>query len=286
MLRSLLALLLVAAVAAACTRNEAAETPPVVRADTAGTVIPYALGRPDVAFALPPVLREISGLTALGPDRLGAVQDEEGLLFVLDTRTGTIIERYPFAGHGDYEGVEAVGDTVWVIESDGTLYEVTGLAAGAPATVRHGTSLHSRCDAEGLGYDAAGHRLLIACKTEAGPELSGVRAIYAFDLRKKRLSGGPVLLLDRRPLDANGTSFKPSALAVHPRTSELYVLSASRRALAVFAPDGALTAAVALPSGRYPQPEGITFLPDGTLFIASEGGHGAATLLRFAETPP
>jgi hypothetical protein len=38
----------------------------------------------------------------------------------------------------------------------------------------------------------------------------------------------------------------------------------------------------ALPAALYPQPEGIAFLPDGTLFISNEGPSGAATLLRFA----
>jgi uncharacterized protein YjiK len=38
---------------------------------------------------------------------------------------------------------------------------------------------------------------------------------------------------------------------------------------------GTLRAAV------HPQPEGLTFLPDGTLLVASEGGNGAATLSAY-----
>src|SRR5690606_12950279 len=187
------------------------------------------LGRPDVAFALPPALAGVSGLTPLGPDRLGAVQDGDGVLFVLDPRTGTIVSRHPFGNSGDYVGVEAVGDTVWVLQDNGTLHEIAGATGAGPARRQHATPLRSRCDPEGLGYEPASHRLLIACKAEAGPELAGVRVIYAFDLRKKRLSGRPAILFDRRPLDAHGTSFKPSALAVHPRTEQIYVLSAGRR---------------------------------------------------------
>ncbi|HLT48393.1 MAG TPA: SdiA-regulated domain-containing protein [Rubricoccaceae bacterium] len=281
-------LLLPLALLAACAGDRAADSPPPAqaRADSAAAAVPYRLGRPDVAFALPPALAGVSGLTPLGPDRLGAVQDGDGVLFVLDPRTGTIVSRHPFGNSGDYVGVEAVGDTVWVLQDNGTLHEIAGATGAGPARRQHATPLRSRCDPEGLGYEPASHRLLIACKAEAGPELAGVRVIYAFDLRKKRLSGRPAILFDRRPLDAHGTSFKPSALAVHPRTEQIYVLSAGRRALAVLDPDGRLAAAVALPSGRYPRPEGMAFLPDGTLFIANEGDGGVATLLRFAETTP
>jgi uncharacterized protein YjiK len=245
--------------------------------------LPYRLGAPDTTFTLPPALREVSGLTALGPDRLGAVQDEDGVLYVLDPRAGTIAGRHRFHDGGDYEGVEAVGDTVWVLQSNGTLHELDGATGASPARGAYETSLRSRCDAEGLGYDPAHRLLLIACKEEPGLELAGVRAIYAFGLREKRLFERPVFLLDRRPLDADGTAFKPSALAVHPRTGALYVISSARKALAVLDREGHLVAAVALPGRLYRQPEGLAFLPDGTLFIANESGNGAATLLRFSE---
>ena len=261
-----------------------APLPPEAHAATAAA-IPYALDRPDAAFALPPELQEISGLTALGDAHLGAVQDEDGVLYVLDRETAQVVARHPFHDDGDYEGIEAVGEAVWVLRSDGTLYEVTERPDGTRARTRYGTPLGRACDAEGLGYDAAGGRLLIACKEEPGPELGRVRAIYGFALGQKRLSSPPAALLDRRRLDGAG-SFKPSAVAVHPRSGRIYVISSVRKALAVLEPDGRLVAALALPDRLYPQPEGLAFFPDGTLFIASEGGAGAATLLRFSEVTP
>lgn len=255
--------------------------------------LPYRLDAPDAAFALPDRLREISGLTVLEGGHLGAVQDEDGVLFVLDAATGAVTAEHRFHDAGDYEGVERVGDRVWVLQSDGTLFEIRNATADAPERTRHETPLHRRCDAEGLAYDAPNARLLIACKEDPGPELTDVRAIYAFDLRAKRLSERPVFVLDRRALDrpprrggAAGAAFKPSALAVHPTSGRIYVLSSARKALAVLSPEGTLLEAVALPERLYPQPESLTFLPDGTLFIASEGESGDATLLRFAEATP
>lgn len=286
MIRPLLALCLSAGLLTAC-RGDTPDAPPPDEAFAAvAAAIPYRLDQPEAAFALPDVLLEVSGLTALGSDRLVAVQDEDGVLFVLSREDGAVLAEVPFADGGDYEGVEAIGDTVWVLESDGTLYEVADLAAGRPATVRYETSVPGGCDAEGLGYDPAGDRLLIACKEEPGPELPDTRAIYAFALREKRLSERPAFLLDRTRLDADSRSFKPSALAVHPQTGDVYVLSAVRRALAVLGRDGALAAALTLPVHLYRQPEALAFFPDGTLVIASEGAGGAATLLRFSPATP
>jgi uncharacterized protein YjiK len=282
MVRLLLTFSLALGALTACTRSGGEQTR---EAAPAAEAVRYRFGEPDTVFTLAPALREISGLTPLGPDRLCAVQDEDGVLYVLDPQTGAITERRRFDGAGDYEGVEVVGDTVWVLQSNGTLHEVTDALSGEPTRVAHETSLRSRCDAEGLGYHAARHLLLIACKEDPGLELSAVRAIYAFDLREKRLFERPAFLLDRRPLDADGTSFKPSALAVHPRTGEVYVVSSVRKALAILDREGGLVAAIALPGRLYRQPEALTFLPDGTLFIANEGGDGAATLLRFSEVP-
>ena len=52
--------------------------------------------------------------------------------------------------------------------------------------------------------------------------------------------------------------FNPSAIAVHPKTSEIYVLSATDRLLAVFANQN-LTQVFPLPSDIYYKPEGLAF---------------------------
>ena len=49
------------------------------------------------------------------------------------------------------------------------------------------------------------------------------------------------------------------------------------------ADSGRILEAHTLPEHLFPQPEGLAFFPDGTLFIANEGVNGPATLLRFDE---
>ena len=284
MTRLLLALLTVSVAGAACADRPA--PPPAGGPDAAVAAplpVPYRLDAPDAVVPLPAELQEVSGLTLLPSGRVGAVEDETGTIYEVDPATGTVLTRESFGGRGDYEGVELTPDAVWVLRSDGDLYRTRRGPGGAVDVEKFETHLATRNDTEGLGYDAAAGRLLIACKEDPGDDLKGVRAVYAFDLETLELSPRPAFTLDRSRVDGDDL-FKPSALAVHPTTGQIYVLSSVRKALAVVDPDGTLLAVVALPPTLYPQPEGIAFAVDGTLFISNEGPVGAGTLLRFTPT--
>ena len=251
-------------------------------AAAAAQAVPYTLATPSAAFDLVPDLREISDLTVLANGNLAAVQDEAGILYELDPATGAVVGEQEFKRRGDFEGVERVGDDVWALASDGDLYRIRTTGTDVDAE-RFKTALAGRNDTEGLAYDEANNRLLIACKENPGNGLGRVRAVYAFDLRTLTLSSAPVFTLDRRLVDAR-QPFKPSALAIRPATGQIYVLSSVRKAIAVLTSAGALETVIDLPEALYAQPEGITFAPDGTLYISNEGPRGPATLLRFDPT--
>lgn len=268
---------------ASCTEPAARPEAPPAAADSVAThAVPYTFAAPTAAFDLIPALREVSALTVLANGNLATVQDEAGILYELDPRTGAVVGEQEFKRRGDFEGLERVGDDVWALASDGDLYRIR--QQGTAVDAEHfDTALASRNDTEGLAYDAANDRLLIACKENPGKGLGDVRAVYAFSLRTLTLSPAPVFTLDRRLVDGQ-QPFKPSALAIRPATGEVYVLSSVRKAIAVLSPAGVLETVVELPEALFAQPEGMAFAPDGTLFISNEGPHGPATLLRFDPT--
>ena len=265
---------------AACLGREA--PPPPVPSVDPEQVPPYRLDAPAAVVELAPELREISGLTVLPSGNLGAVQDETGTIYEVDPATGQVVDRLPFEGRGDFEGVELTPDAVWALRSDGDLYRVSRDSTGAPTARKVETGLRGRNDTEGLGFDGA--RLLIACKEWPGKGLGDVRAIYAFDLATETVSAEPVAVLDRRRVDGRA-AFKPSALAVHPTSGRLYVVSSVRAAIAVLSPEGALVAVLPFPDGLVPQPEGLAFAADGTMYVASEGPAGPGLLLRYPPPP-
>ena len=277
----LLLLVLALGAASACTDRPPAPTPATPTGD-AEDATPYRLDAPDAVIELPSELKEISGLTMLPSGNLGAIQDERGTIYEIDPATGAIVDRLSFRGSGDFEGLELAGDAVWTLRSDGDLYPVYRDSTGAPTSRKVETGLKSRNDTEGLAFDGQ-RRLLIACKEWPGSGLGDVRAIWSFDIETETMSPVPVALLDRRQVDGRLT-FKPSALAVHPVSRRVYVLSSVRTAVAVLSPDGALLAVHDFPPALVPQPEGLAFSADGTMYVSSEGTTGPGLLLRYAPT--
>lgn len=263
---------------------DAAAAPAPQAGAQAGEAI-YQFDAPDASFALADELREISGLTVLSDGRLAAVQDEEGTVFILNPTTGAVEARTPFGEAGDYEGIELVGDRLFVLVSKGDLYELSGWDGGAPEVRLHETHLRGKNDTEGLGYDAANNRLLIACKEDAGEGLDkDKRAVYAFDLASGRLSDAPVFVLDAKALEDQIQSkgkFRPSGLAVHPATGDVYIVSSVAKAIVVVGGDGQVRRVWDLPEDIFEQPEGLAFLPNGDLFVSSEGADGPGMLYRF-----
>ncbi len=231
--------------------------------------LPYVVEQPELLAELPDDLAEISGLSVRG-NVLLAVQDEDGVIFRIDRATGAVLDQLEFWEEGDYEGIELVGDVIWVVKSNGNLYQIVGAGTDAQRVSVHKTWLKGENNVEGLCYDAGGHRLLLACKDD--PKGNGLdkgnRYIFAYDLEKNELLKDPAITI-RRPKD-----FSPSALAVHPQTGQLYLTSSKGKQLLVTSPSGDIIVRVNLDPNYFPQPEGLTFAADGTLYISTEAGAG------------
>lgn len=266
----------------------------------------YDLSAPDRTFEMPGKLEEISGLSLKADGKhLLAVQDEDGTIFEIDKKNGEVTREIDFWKDGDYEGIEAVGETVYAVKSSGTLYRIRYSEENYLAVEKFNGRLSSRNDVEGLAYDAARRRLLLACKGAAGQgeAYRFKKAVYAFDLETMTLDSLPTFLISLEDVQAYlGTSptvrkleklieyfsldksefvFSPSAIAIHPRTGHLYITSSIGKLLMVLDEAGRILHIEKLKKSVHPQPEGLCFDADGTLFIANEGRGGGGVIHRF-----
>lgn len=251
--------------------------------------IPYNLSAPDLTISLTqPELFEISGLSPLPmPGKLLAIGDEKGEFYVLNANTGDIERSILFRDKGDFEGVEWHGPCLFAVKSDGTLYEMSRWEGPKRKVYTYDTPLNKKNDVEGLCYDPKRHALLLACKEDKTSSKS--RGIYAFDLKTKRLADSAVYSIDvidlqtRLPKD-KGNFFSPSGIAIHPLTGDIYVISTAKKAILTLDYEtGAVKHLHALNPKIFVQPEGIAFMPDGTLYISNEEDDRdiPASLLRF-----
>jgi hypothetical protein len=262
----------------------------------------YALDQPDLRLVLPPILKEVSDIVALSPSEIACVQDEKGIVFVYDIEARKITRQMRFGPKGDYEGLTAVDSRLFVLRSDGLLYELSG-DWNSP-TVKTHTLRIPTSNNEGLCFDRARERLLIAPKSRLGKghEFKDTRAIFAFDLRKMELVPDPVFHLSveaireyarsrGRPVPEKAKKkgggvraalrFMPSSIAVHPLTGEVLLLSSVDHVLVACDMNGKVTGYAALDPELFRQPEGLTFLSGGDLIVSNEAAGREPTLLVF-----
>ena len=91
--------------------------------DMAG-LIPYDLGAPSAKYILPGCLTEISGISYYSPDKIACIQDEKGFIYLYDVKSKKIASTCKFGNSGDYEDIAVVGDTAYVLRSDGVIFRV------------------------------------------------------------------------------------------------------------------------------------------------------------------
>jgi hypothetical protein len=269
------------------------------------TIKNYDLNKPDTIIVLPPALNEISGITLIDSLTLACVQDENGIIFTYDLSKKRLGKQYAFHINGDYEEIVRVKNTLYILRSDGVIFEVFNYSRPGFKVKSYFTGIPSKNN-EGLCYDERSNRLLISCKGKVINVPSGNRMIYAFDLQTKKLSDFPVFQFNVESLKAFALKeniqlpqksvkprdkksetvdvtlkFRPSAMTIHPIDKSLYILSAADDCLFIFSGEGAIEHIEKLDPTLFNKPEGIVFFQNGDMIISNEADGKKPTLLRF-----
>lgn len=255
------------------------------RPGTAQTVDFTSLeGRPSTEFELPEVLEEISGL-AWHPDGfLLTHNDEFGIIYFLNPRTGEIDGERSLGlrnATGDFEGITLTeGARATLVTSEGRL---TTLHLTSGEITTHHLGLGNVCEVEGLATARSGTELILACKTlYQGSDRDALVLLVTPDPATGRAAAAEVLLrigsdaLRRadvpRPFYASGVEV----------VDEGYLILSARRALVLLVSEaGAILDVAQLDTDRHGQAEGITVDAGGGLWVADEGGGERARLTRY-----
>jgi hypothetical protein len=251
-----------------------------------GRVYTFAWREPTEVYELPVYALEASGLSCHA-DRLALNIDERGVVYYFDTARASVVDSCVFRPKGDFEGIEIVGDSVYLMRSKGTLHVVPLAASTGCVEQTYTLPLPESIDLEGLGYDASTHSLILAEKGDK--KMLTDRRIWSYSLTNRQLTERlsishkdfvgylPDILwaADKTESDpADEFRFAPSAIAVHPESGDFFILSSVSRRLLILRPDGRFHALVQLDKSLLIQPEGIAFDKSGNLWLASEGKAG------------
>ncbi len=266
---------------------------------------PYKLDAPDKSYALPNILREISGLGITPTGELGCVQDERGIIFIYDTEEQEINRRIAFAKDADYEGVTFAGEDAFVLRNNGNIYRVSTFDTGKPDKEKYRSLLNKKNNTKGIGYEPAQDRILVVCKDGYGAsdDYREQLAVFAYAIDSNTVSDSVIYSVNledikryltfiglEKPAEKYPEFYSklvqtfpvyPSAIAVHPQSGNIYISSTVGRLLFVLHPNGQLIHIARLQERLFLQPEGIAIKKDGTLFIASEGKTQPGTIREF-----
>ncbi|PHR13689.1 MAG: hypothetical protein COA40_03825 [Aequorivita sp.] len=238
---------------------------------------------------MPIELNEISGIRWISEDKIAAVQDEEGVIFIYNLQTNLVEKKIAFGNSGDYEAITTTDSTAYVMESSGRLFEVKNFLGNNFETHEYQVPFSGRNNMESMVADTLNNRILFAVK-DIDPNSKKYKGIYAFDIETKKSNSLPVLKISLddpifKSKDADDdidlfSNFFPSDIAIHPKTGHFYILEGKNPQVLIMDSIGKLLQLHKLYKESFPQPEGITFAPDGTLYISNEGKNGTANILE------
>ena len=236
-------------------------------------------------WKMPKILNEVSGISWISDNTIACVEDEDGIIFIYDLKKEKVIQEIAFAGTGDYEGIAVSGKDAYVMRSDGLIYEVSRFRESEPKTTTFQTAFTASNNIETLTLDAKRNSLVITPKDRDRKD--DFKGLYYIPLDSKTMDAKPTVRInmdDKAFKDYQKKkvyhTFNPSDVAIHPATGDYYVLEGKNPKLAILDSDGTIEKVYKLDKDDFAQPEGITFSPDGRLFISNEAGKDEATIVE------
>lgn len=248
----------------------------------------YAINQDSLhQWLLPEYLQEISGLVTVADDRLLTHDDEIGVIYEIDPLAGGIVKAFTLGEEGvldDFEGIAAADGFLYLVTSTGTLYRFReGVDGESVYFDLFPTPLEQICEVEGLTFDPAQRRLLLACKEMLDEHRFEQVSVYGWSIDDETFSG-LIFEIPEEELrqEIDNEHFNPSGMVYRSQTGTLFVIAAKQRLILELTMNGELIAIMHLAKKKHHQVEGITFLSNGLLVLADEGEKHRARLSLYS----
>lgn len=233
-------------------------------------------------------VKEISGMVFLNDgQKMAAVNDEEAKIFIVDYANKDTTTSFVFGEKGgDFEDIVMDKKYYYVLESRGRIYRVpkTGITSADSVTIFKMDMKNA--DFEAMYMDSAKNRIVMLCKSCPDLEKNKAKPAYAFDLTTHQFIAEPVFTIDvakvRKLLKSPNFGARPSGAAIHPILKKIFIIcSQDGKGLLICDMEGNIEQAIYLDESLYPQPEGITFAPNGDLYISNEGLYQPGSIIHY-----
>lgn len=249
----------------------------------------YRLTEP-VRYRVRESMQEISGIV-LHPDpqHIYAINDEEGKIFLINLDAN---EPYPitkFGKSGDYEDLVFTGEGWVVLKSNGTLFHVTDAFTDSVDATSYRLERPGKQEFESVYFEPATNNIVLICKQCEEDKHQMATSAYRFNMGAKQFDTVPAYRLNVADIARLGgtdiKNYRPAAAAIHPVEKRLYIVSSVNEMLVIAGLDGKVQEVYHLKDNLFRQPEGLSFAPNGDMYISNEAGDGTANILKFTYKP-
>ena len=230
-------------------------------------------------------LDEISGIQFYAKDSsVFAISDATGSLYKIFLGRKNIVQKWKFGKNADYEDLQLVDSTFYILSSSGNLAGVKFFSKDSLEVIFYQFPGKDKNEFETLFYDKETGLLNMICKNCEADKKKSV-SVWSFSPKEKEYLPGS-FSINVAPiagkLGLDKLKFKCSAAAINPLTNELFILSSVNKALIIADKNGNAKEVYPLDPSIYKQPEGIAFTPAGDLLISNESHKtGFANILVF-----
>lgn len=228
-------------------------------------------------------LANISGLAFTDDNRLFADADDSSGIFQIEPASGKILKTF-YVGDGKkknvdeiksrYEDLAIYGSRFFILNSHGKINECKEGSDGEFVEfTSYKLKLTKDNNIEGICFDPETSALLLACKDYPGDGYEKYKTIYSFSLSTMTMADTPRFALPEGKLKRNTIDgeFRPSGIARHKITGSFFIISYHGHTIIEVSKEGEIINQKDLPESIHPQPEGIAFSSDNTLYISDEG---------------
>ncbi|MBK7561703.1 MAG: SdiA-regulated domain-containing protein [Chitinophagaceae bacterium] len=176
----------------------------------------------------------------------------------------------------------------YILRSDGMITKIIKDSAGVRGVEAGKIGLSGTNDFEAMYADTARKALIIICKNCKMDAKTAVSA-FAFYPDSTGFVNNPVFTIDAAEVEKlaphKTSKLQPSAAGIHPVLKKLFMISSASNLLVIADLDGNVESVFELGKKMFPQPEGLTFKPNGDMYISNEGVNTKSTILRFSYRP-
>jgi hypothetical protein len=245
----------------------------------------YNFQRP-YQYKLPLELDEISGVAFYTKDSsVFAINDEHGWLYKLKLGSKLEIKKWKFSPGADFEDLVMIDSTFYVLQSTGTIIKLSINNNGTFVKQEFPFAYGEDNEFEILYHDPFQKKLILICK-DCETDKKKSLTTFSFDPQSGKFSDSSFSIDVTKiaaAVDEEKLKFKPSAAAINPHDSLLYIVSSVNKLLVVADPKGGVKKVYPINPSLFKQPEGISFTPSGSIIISNEAADvGVANILIFS----